>query len=67
MAHIVEELNYHPTLMERFGEWIDSVASNSTRAREIDRLSSLTDEQLAARGLRRQDIVHHVMRDVYWI
>lgn len=37
------------------------------RVAEIERLQALSDDDLAARGLRREDIVHHVFRDLYYI
>ncbi|MGX9355651.1 DUF1127 domain-containing protein [Roseobacteraceae bacterium S113] len=64
MAHFVDELTYHPTLMERLGTLIETVSIGTSRAREMDRLSAMSDQQLAARGLRREDIARHVFRDI---
>ncbi|MBP0483779.1 DUF1127 domain-containing protein [Sagittula salina] len=48
-------------------ESLASIAENSHRMREIERLQALSDDELAARGLTRQGIAHHVFRDVYYV
>ena len=35
--------------------------------RRIEELSALSDEELAARGLRRQDIAAHVLKSSVWL
>ncbi|MFY0616582.1 DUF1127 domain-containing protein [Shimia sp.] len=37
---------------------------SNNRVREVEFLNSLSDEQLAGRGLKREDIVRHVFRDM---
>lgn len=66
MAHFVEELNAHPTLMQRIGHFFESMALTASRAHEVERLTAMTDEQLAARGLRRDQIAQHVFRDLMY-
>lgn len=46
---------------------VEAMQRNNARLRELERLNAMTDEQLAARGLRREDIVRHVFRDVYYL
>ena len=41
------------------------VGENSSYLREVEFLQSLSDAQLEKRGLKREDIVHHVVRGVY--
>ncbi len=43
------------------------VAESNTRVTEVEKLQSLSDEELAAKGIRRDDIVRHVYRDVLYI
>lgn len=43
------------------------VAEANSRTQEVERLQQLTDEQLAAKKIRREDIVRHVFRDVLYI
>lgn len=40
---------------------------NNSRLRQVDYLSSLSDDELADRGLTRDRIVHHVFKDVMGI
>ena len=35
--------------------------------RQVTFLQSKTDEELAAMGIKRDDIVHHVFRDTYYV
>lgn len=39
------------------------IAEANVRVKEINYLSSLTDEGLAKKGLKRNDIIQHVFRD----
>lgn len=41
-----------------------SIAESNARVREVEHLNRLSDAELAHRGLRREDIVRHVFRDV---
>lgn len=46
---------------------LTSLAETNSRVKEADRLNALSDAQLEKMGLRRQDIVRHVFRDVYYV
>lgn len=46
------------------GEAMIAASEASARVDELTRLQSLSDEQLAARGLERDALVHHVFRDI---
>ena len=43
---------------------LTSIAEANSRVKEADRLNALSDAQLAKIGLRREDIVRHVFRDI---
>jgi hypothetical protein len=45
------------------GDWMVTRMENHPRLKQIERLQALSDEDLAARGLMRSEIVHHVFRD----
>lgn len=49
------------------GGFFTSVAMANARYQKITELQALTDAQLAERGLQREDIVHHVFADAYYI
>ena len=44
-----------------------SISMAQSRVRQIEFLCALTDQELAQRGLTRQDIVRHVYRDAYYV
>lgn len=45
-----------------------SIAANyDARMLEIERLRRLSDEQLAEKGLKRDDIVRYVYRDLFYL
>ncbi|WP_299935891.1 DUF1127 domain-containing protein [uncultured Pelagimonas sp.] len=43
------------------------IAESNTRFTAVEKLQQLSDEELAAKGIRREDIVRHVYRDVLYI
>jgi uncharacterized protein YjiS (DUF1127 family) len=43
------------------------VAESNHRVKSLQNLSSMSDEQLAERGLKRDEIVRHDIRDVYYL
>lgn len=53
-----------PGFLERIGTFFVRLAENNVRARRIEYLQSLSDDQLHRIGLRREDIVRHVFSDV---
>ena len=63
MAHFVEELNAHPSVMERLGMLFETLVQSNVRVRELERLSAMSDEQLQNLGLRRDELVHRVFGD----
>ena len=40
-----------------------TIAETTQQARRLQELTNMSDAQLAARGLRREDITRHVFRD----
>lgn len=49
------------------GQGFNAYLESQGRVAEIERLSSKTDEELAAMGLRREDIPRYVFRDLIHI
>ncbi|SIO06134.1 hypothetical protein SAMN05444722_0276 [Rhodovulum sp. ES.010] len=43
------------------------MVENHPLARQVDELNSYSDEDLAAKGLTRQDALRHIFRDRYYI
>lgn len=54
-------------LFGALGNFIVAVGEANPRLRRVEALQRLSDEQLAAKGLRREDIVRHVFGDVYYL
>lgn len=48
------------------GRGLVAMGANSGRYRRLQALSAMSDAELAARGLKREDIVRHVFADVYY-
>ncbi|MCJ7874187.1 DUF1127 domain-containing protein [Marinovum sp. 2_MG-2023] len=56
-----------PGILARIGNFMVQIAENNHRIRKVEFLNNLSDEELAARGIRREDIVHHVFSDMLHI
>lgn len=54
-------------IMTAIGETLALASEAGRRVRRVEALNDLTDDELAARGLKREQIVHHVFRDLYYI
>jgi hypothetical protein len=76
MAHITnsESRSFIESVADRIGGTFAAIGRAFVTATEansrIDRvqaLNALSDEELAARGIRRDQIVHHVFRDLYYV
>ncbi|ARE39981.1 hypothetical protein RGUI_1840 [Rhodovulum sp. P5] len=59
---------------ERHGSFLTSIVDflvglmeNHPHTRQIEKLSRMSDEELAARGVTRQDVVRHIFRDRYYV
>ena len=74
MAHITTQV---PTVYTNFAlisrffsalfDGLVRIAENNPKMRQINALAALSDEQLAARGLKREDIAHYVFKSSYWV
>ncbi|MFP4327375.1 MAG: DUF1127 domain-containing protein [Paracoccaceae bacterium] len=47
--------------------WMVRIAESDRRVRQVEFLRNLSDEELAARGLKRENIAHHVFGDLYYL
>ncbi|MEP2530148.1 DUF1127 domain-containing protein [Shimia sp.] len=63
MAHTATQAVHHRSLASTlaapfvtFGNWLIAIGEKDSRYRRAQFLASLTDEQLAVRGLKREDI-----------
>ena len=54
-------------VLHAIGDFFTLITESNWRVREAERLQAMSDSQLAARGLRREDIARHVFRDMFYI
>lgn len=72
MAHAATYTDVYPKagVLTRLMAWtvatMDTIAETNPRMRRVRNLQAMTDTQLAALRIKREDIVHHVFRDVYY-
>ena len=50
------------SVLRQIGLTLVNASSAASCAREVEYLSSLSDDELARRGIEREDIVHHAFR-----
>ena len=69
MAHITTDTTANPTqgLFSGLFSWLTHIAETNARVQEVERLQSLSDAELAKKGLKREDIARHVFRDILYI
>ena len=53
------------TVFAATGRWFTAVMEANSRQDQVQRLQIMSDTQLAEFGVRREDIVRYVFRDVY--
>ncbi|MFZ5964310.1 DUF1127 domain-containing protein [Thalassococcus sp. BH17M4-6] len=51
----------------RFWEMLLRASERNHRYRTVQALNAMSDEKLAARGIKRENIVRHVYRDLFYI
>ena len=54
-------------LFSRLGAALMRAAESRSRVEQMERLNAKSDEELAALGLRREDIARYVFRDMMFI
>ncbi|MDJ0822532.1 MAG: DUF1127 domain-containing protein [Paracoccaceae bacterium] len=56
-----------PNVFGAIARFFEMITESNFRVLEANRLNSMTDSQLAARGIKREDIARQVFRDLYYI
>ena len=54
-------------MFQAVGNFFVMLAETNSRAQAVERLNAMSDAQLAARGLKREDIVRHIFKDMFYI
>lgn len=52
---------------EGLGRGLTAYTERSTRVQQLNRLNAKSDAELAAMGLRREDIARYVYRDIFFV
>jgi hypothetical protein len=71
MAHATITTDFYPKdrVLARFGAWVlsklDTIAENNPRLKKARHLQGLSDAELAALGIQRDNIVRIAFADVY--
>jgi uncharacterized protein YjiS (DUF1127 family) len=52
---------------QRLARFFANIADNQNRTGTVKRMQDLSDDKLAQMGVRREDIVRHVYRDIYYV
>jgi len=53
--------------LSRVGQGYNAYVETRSRAAEINRLNALSDTELSALGIRREDIPQYVFRDLFCV
>lgn len=53
--------------LRAIGRFFITVMEQNSRVQLVERLNAKSDAELAKMGLRRDEIVHHVFRDLYYL
>ncbi len=64
---VSERSNVISRVLGGIGNFFVSMAENNHRVKELERLSAMSDEELAKIGLRRDQIIHHAFADMMHI
>lgn len=67
MAFINTQTAPRTGFLEAFWNALMAVAEHNPKMKQIEALQALSDEELQARGLRREDIARHVFGDCHWV
>ncbi|GAA6164157.1 hypothetical protein NBRC116590_18610 [Pelagimonas sp. KU-00592-HH] len=74
MAHISVNAPAHNSILRvlaapfvAVGNFLIAIGEANSRAEKANRLQQMSDAELAARGIKREDIVRHVFKDIYYV
>ncbi len=73
MAFYTDTIDNHPKaslaarVRQGVGRFFAGLADAQNRTQAVERMQDLSDKDLAKLGVRREDIVRHVYRDIYYV
>jgi uncharacterized protein YjiS (DUF1127 family) len=66
LAHI-DVVDHRRSPVEVLIDWMVRIMENHPHTKQLDQLNRMTDEDLAARGVTRQDVIRYIFRDRYYV
>jgi uncharacterized protein YjiS (DUF1127 family) len=74
MAHISVNAPAHNSILQvlaapfvAIGKVLIAIGEANSRAQQVQRLQDMSDAELAALGIKREEIAHHVFKDIYYV
>ena len=70
MAHITHSAPAHGrfgNILAHIGAALTTITESNHRVQQAQRLHQMSDAELAELGLKREEIAHHVFRDLFYI
>lgn len=74
MAHISVNAPAHHSILRvlaapfvAIGNVLIAIGEANSRSQQVQRLHDMDDAELAARGIKRDEIAHHVFKDIYYV
>lgn len=74
MAHFSTSAPAHHSILRvlaapfmAIGNFLIAIGEAQSRAEQVKRLHDMSDAELAANGITRDEIVHHVFKDIYYV
>jgi uncharacterized protein YjiS (DUF1127 family) len=62
-----DRASFFTSLVNGLTRGFGQIADSNWRIREVERLQALSDDALAERGIKREDIARHVFQDIFWV
>ncbi|WP_146586497.1 DUF1127 domain-containing protein [Puniceibacterium confluentis] len=66
-THPVRSAEASSGILQGIFSFLVRIAESNGRMKAVERLNAMSDAELAARGLQREDIVRHVFRDMFYV
>ncbi len=66
ISYTAPQRSFASGILHAIGDFFTLITESNWRVHEAQRLQGMSDSQLAARGLRRDDIPRFVFRDLFF-
>lgn len=66
-AHSTAHASERKGIAQRLYNGLLWLAERNPRVQQVEKLQAMSDDELAQRGLKRDDIARHVYRDLFYL